>query len=214
MNLSVSLKNNVEDTVDSYIYHATNGTFGFASWLRGLSSATVNVEIALPATKDIARPPTVVKDRLTSGYGRARAKAVSNWIIVEMGRLLNLNGMEIGESRVTPAHMVELVELIDSGTVSTSLAKTVLEECFESGRSPGVIVQERGYVQISDASVVESAVEEAIRASPQAVSDYLKGKETAGKFIVGQVMKLTRGQAKPALVNELVKERLEAIRTS
>ena len=142
----------------------------------------------------------------------SRAKSISNWILVELGRLLNLSGTEIGAARTTPAHMVELVELIDSGTLSTTLAKMVLEECFESGRAPKDNVKERGHVQISDSSVVQSAVEEAIDSNPQAVSDYLNGKETAAKFLVGQVMKVTRGKAKPTLVNELVKEKLEAMK--
>ena len=93
-------------------------------------------------------------------------------------------------------------------------AKTVLEECFDTGAPPEEIVKERGYVQISDSSAVESAVEEAISSNPQAVSDYLKGKDTASKFLVGQVMKITRGKAKPALVNELVKKKLEATKAS
>jgi aspartyl-tRNA(Asn)/glutamyl-tRNA(Gln) amidotransferase subunit B len=144
----------------------------------------------------------------------SRAKALSNWVLVEMGRLLNLSGTDITEDRVTPAHLVELVGLIDSGTLSSTLAKTVLEESFNSGSSPGEIVKEKGYVQISDTSVVESAVEEAINANPQAVADYLKGKETAAKFLVGQVMKITKGKAKPDLVNQLVNEKLEAIKAS
>ena len=145
---------------------------------------------------------------------RARAKGISNWILVELGRLLNLADVAISDALVTPAHMVGLIELIDSATLSSTLAKTVLEESFDTGKMPGDIVKERSYVQISDPSVVELAVEEAIKSNPQAVSDYLGGKETAGKFLIGQVMKNTQGKAKPALVNELVKKKLEAIKTS
>ena len=143
--------------------------------------------------------------------GEERAKALSNWTLVELGRLLNLEGSDIGDSRVTPGHMAELVALIDSGTLGTTLAKAVLEEAFHTGHAPGDIVKERGYVQISDSSVVEKAVVEAVGANPQAVSDYLNGKETAAKYLVGQVMKSTRGKANPALVNELVKEKLELL---
>ncbi len=151
-----------------------------------------------------------------TGAGRmeSRAKSVSNWITGELGRLLNLKGIEIGEAKVTPGYMVELVKLIDSGTLSNTLAKTVLEECFESGKAPQDIVEERGYVQISDSSQLESAVEEAISSSPQAVADYMKGKETAAKYLVGQVMKLTKGKAKPDLAAELVRTKLEAIKNS
>ena len=144
----------------------------------------------------------------------ARAKSISNWILVELGRLLNLHEIEISATRLTPTHLVELVELIDSGTLSTTLAKTVLEESFETGRAPEAIVRDRDYVQISDSGVVESAVEEALSGNPQAVSDYLKGKETAAKFLVGQVMKITGGKARPGLVNELVKKKLEGIKGS
>ena len=93
-----------------------------------------------------------------------------------------------------------------------SQPKAVLEEAFESGGSPAQIVQEKGYTQISDSSTVESAVGEAIDANPQAVSDYMGGKETAAKFLVGQVMKITKGQAKPDLVNELVVAALENLK--
>ncbi len=140
----------------------------------------------------------------------SRAKVISNWVLVELGRLLNLSGTAIEDARVTPAHLVELVELIESGTLGSTLAKTVLQESFDTGVAPGEIVKERGYVQISDSSVVEAAVEEAIASNPQAVADYRKGKETAAKFLIGQVMKITRGQANPAMVNRLVVEKLQA----
>ena len=145
---------------------------------------------------------------------QARAKNISNWILVELSRLTNLSNIAIDASPVTPKHMVELVELIDSGTLSNTLGKTVLEESFNTGKSPKDIVDERGYIQISDSSVVEEAVKEAIDGNPQAISDYLKGKETATKFLVGQVMKITKGKAKPTLVNELVAEKLEALKAS
>ena len=143
-----------------------------------------------------------------------RAKSISNWITVELSRLLNLNGIEISDARVTPAYLADVVNLIESGTVSTTLAKAVLEECFNTGAPPQEVVKERGYVQINDSSAVEAAVEEAIGSNPQAVSDYLGGKDTASKFLVGQVMKITGGKAKPALVNELVKKKLEAAKAS
>ena len=93
------------------------------------------------------------------------------------------------------------------------MAKTVLGEAYNSGNPPRQIVDERGYTQISDTSAVEPAVLEALEANPRAVADYLSGKESAAKFLVGQVMKLTRGQAKPDLVNHLVTEALERAKT-
>jgi len=130
----------------------------------------------------------------------------------DLSRLLNLQNMEIERSSVSPEHLFELIKLVDEGTVSVSMAKAVLEEAFESGGSPAQIIQEKGYTQISDSSTVESAVGEAIDANPQAVSDYRSGKETAAKFLVGQVMKITKGQAKPDLVNELVVAALENLK--
>jgi len=140
------------------------------------------------------------------------AKNVSNWMLGDLSRLLNLQDLEIEESPVSPEHLGELITLVDDGTVSVSMAKTVLEEVFESGDSPARVVQEKGYTQISDSSAVETAVGEAIDANPQAVTDYMGGKETAAKFLVGQVMKITKGQAKPGLVNELVVAALEKLR--
>ncbi len=140
------------------------------------------------------------------------AKSVSNWMLGDLSRLLHLNDMEIDESPVTPEHLAELIGLVDRGTVSVSLAKTVLEEAFDSGDSPTRIVEKKGYTQISDASAVESAVGQAIDANPQAVADYMGGKESAAKFLVGQVMKITKGQAKPDLVNQLVAEGLEKLK--
>jgi len=151
--------------------------------------------------------------RPTSGDESDRfAKNISNWMLGDLSRLLNLQNMEIERSSVSPEHLFELIKLVDEGTVSVSMAKTVLEEAFESGGSPAQIVQEKGYTQISDSSTVESAVGEAIDANPQAVSDYMGGKETAAKFLVGQVMKITKGQAKPDLVNELVVAALENLK--
>jgi len=148
---------------------------------------------------------------LPSEAGQERAKSITNWLLGDVARLLNLKSISIGQSKLMPRHLVELVELIAAGTLSTTLAKMVLEESFETGKSPQQVVKDKGYLQISDSSVVETAVKEAIEANPQAVSDYLKGKETAAKFLVGQVMRLTRGQANPTMVNELVRERLKAL---
>ena len=140
------------------------------------------------------------------------AKNVSNWMLGDLSRLLNVKNKEITESPVSPEHLAELIDLVDQGALSVSMAKTVLEEAFDSGGSPAQIVEKKGYTQISDSSAVESAVGQALDANPQAVADYLGGKETAAKFLVGQVMKITKGQAKPDLVNQLVAEALEALK--
>ena len=143
----------------------------------------------------------------------AHAKQVSNWMLGELSGLLNLENRDISESPVSPDHLVELIELVSAGTISVTMGKAVLEESYKSGEAPKQIVEQRGYTQISDTSSVEPSVREALDANPRAVADYLSGKESAAKFLVGQVMKLTRGQAKPELVNQLVTEALERARS-
>ena len=140
------------------------------------------------------------------------AKNVSNWILGDLSRLMNLENYSISEVLVDPGQLAELLNLVDTGVLSTTMAKTVLEEAFATGTSPAKIVAEQGLSQIRDTSVLDAAVAQALDDNPRAVSDYVGGKETASKFLVGQVMKLTRGQAKPDLVQELVSAALEARR--
>ena len=154
----------------------------------------------------IAARPEPVEGR------RSHAKQVSNWMLGDLAGLLNQENRDITESPVSPEHLVELIGLVDEGAISVTMGKTVLEEAYASGESPKRIVTERGYTQISDTSAVEPSVREALDANPRAVADYLNGKESAAKFLVGQVMKLTRGQAKPNLVNQLVTDALERMK--
>ena len=157
---------------------------------------------------------TAVGLQAPSGGARdAYAKQVSNWMLGDLTALLNSENRDIVESPVSPEHLVELIGLVGEGAISVTMAKTVLGEAYTSGKPPRQIVDERGYTQISDTSAVEPAVLEALEANPRAVADYLSGKESAAKFLVGQVMKLTRGQAKPDLVNQLVTDALERAKT-
>ena len=142
---------------------------------------------------------------------RRRAKRVSNWMLGEVSRLLDDGLVGIGASPLKPPHLAQLSDLVESGDLSSSLAKTVLQKAYQTGKSPKRIVKDEGYVQISDSSVVEQAVQQAIDENPKAVQDYLGGRETASKFLVGQVMRITRGKANPAIVNELVQQKLNAI---
>lgn len=142
------------------------------------------------------------------------AKQVSNWMLGDLLRLLNLQNRDFGDSPVPPPHLVELIGLMDAGTISSTMAKAVLEEAFETGAAPAQIVAQRGYTQLSDAGAVAPAIRQALGDNPKAVADYLNGKENATKFLVGQVMKLTRGQAKPELVNRLLRESLEELKAA
>lgn len=140
-----------------------------------------------------------------------RAKAVANWILGELFRLLNETGQEIGQARVTPAGLNELLGLIEAGDISTTIAKDVFAEMFTSGKGARAIVTARGLTQISDSSAIDAAIARAIAGNAQAVADYKGGKETALRFLVGQVMKETKGRANPTLVNQMLVEALKNV---
>lgn len=137
------------------------------------------------------------------------AKAVSNWIMGELSRLLNANNMEITQCRIKPGQLVEMLKLLDKGTISGKIAKTVFEEMFETGKDPGTIVEEKGLVQISDEGAIEAIVNEVIANNPKSVQDYKGGKKKAMGFLVGQVMKATKGKANPQMVNKILQEKLD-----
>ncbi len=149
-----------------------------------------------------------------NGASRDRAKRVSNWMLGEVSRLLEDGMAGIDETALKPGHLGQLSDLVESGDLSNSLAKTVLKKAFETGKAPRRIVKEEGYVQISDSSVVDRAVQQAIDENPKAVEDYLGGRETASKFLVGQVMQITRGKANPAIVNDLMQQKLSNLQNS
>ncbi len=138
----------------------------------------------------------------------ADAKAAANWIMGELSRHLNAAGREIEECPVAPGQLAALIDLQAKGTVSGKIAKTVFEEMWASGKDAAVIVKEQGLVQISDEGEVVAIVEKVIAANPQSVADFKAGKERALGFLVGQIMKETKGRANPELVNKLLRERI------
>jgi len=137
------------------------------------------------------------------------AKAVSNWMMGDLMRLLNQNGMEIQDALVKPALLAEMLDLLNDGTISGKMAKTVFEEMFASGKNPQTIIKEKGLVQISDADALLPLIDEIVNNNPKVLQDYKNGKEKAFGFFIGQVMKATRGQANPEMVNKLLRERLD-----
>ncbi|MDP6107915.1 MAG: Asp-tRNA(Asn)/Glu-tRNA(Gln) amidotransferase subunit GatB [Candidatus Brocadiia bacterium] len=177
----------------------------------GLSVYDASLLTATKPTADYFEK--TVGQRPLEGEPRARAaKSVANWLNGEMNRLLNESGTSIADAPIAPSALVELIGLVDARTISSTQARDVFEEMFKTGVEPGKIVEARGMTQLTDADAVLPAVEEAISANEAAVQDYLGGKETAIRFLVGQVMKISRGKADPALVNRLLAERLEARR--
>lgn len=141
-------------------------------------------------------------------------KAASNWMMGEIMRILNDKGLEpeeINNIKIKPNQLASLINLVDNKTISNTIAKQVFEEMFETGKDPEVIVKEKGLVQITDKNVILEAVKQAIANNPKSVEDYKNGKDKAFGFLVGQVMKITKGKANPQLVNEILREELEKI---
>lgn len=136
------------------------------------------------------------------------AKSVANWIMGDMLGYLNAGGLELSDIKLTSQGLGEMIGLMEKGTISSKIAKTVFKEMLESGKGPQQIVEEQGLVQISDEGAIAEVVNRIVTANPQSVEDFKAGKEKAIGFLVGQVMKETKGKANPALVNKLLLERL------
>lgn len=136
------------------------------------------------------------------------AKAAANWIMGDLLGYLNANNLELSALGVTGRHLGEMIGLINKGTISGKIAKTVFKSMLESGKSPQQIVEEQGLVQISDEGAILEIVDRVIAGNPQSVADYRAGKEKAVGFLVGQVMKESRGKANPGMVNKLIIDRL------
>jgi aspartyl-tRNA(Asn)/glutamyl-tRNA(Gln) amidotransferase subunit B len=137
------------------------------------------------------------------------ARAAANWVMGDLLGQLNAAGKEITESPVTAAALGGLLKLQTAGTISGKIAKDVFLKMFSTGRGAREIVESEGLAQISDTSALEKIVADVIAASPKQVEQYKGGKTTVLGYLVGQVMKATRGQANPAAVNELLKKALE-----
>ncbi|MHB8792295.1 MAG: Asp-tRNA(Asn)/Glu-tRNA(Gln) amidotransferase subunit GatB [Thermoleophilia bacterium] len=136
------------------------------------------------------------------------AKTVSNWVMGELLGYLNASGQEISDCKVKPESLAELLTLVADGKVNANVGKEVFAEMCESGSSPADIIESKGLTQISDQSELEAHIDQAIADNPKQVEQYRAGKEQVIGFFVGQVMKATRGQANPKLVNELLKKKL------
>ena len=135
-------------------------------------------------------------------------KSVSNWMTGELTRHLNEDNKQINECGLKPEHLVDLLKLIENGVISGKIAKTVFEEMYKSGKDPSGIVKEKGLVQISDKSEIETAIDDILKNNPGEVERFKAGDEKLIGFFVGQVMKSTKGRANPKILNELLKKKL------
>ena len=135
-------------------------------------------------------------------------KAVNNWIISDISRILNETEMEPIEIPFDSNQLGKLVILIDKGTISSSIGKKVLEELFENPRDPEEIIKEKGWIQISDEGAIREVVKKVLEANPKSIADYKAGKDKALGFLVGQAMKETKGKANPQMLNKLFLEEM------
>jgi len=149
---------------------------------------------------------------LAAAEGRSRGlspKTIGNWITGELFRLLNARNAAIGTSPVSPAGLAELIALVETGAVTGTTGKRVLETMFDDERSARDIVDQEGLTQISDAQQLSAVIGQILSANPDAVGQFRAGKQTVLRFLVGQVMQATRGKANPELAASLLKERLK-----
>ena len=135
-------------------------------------------------------------------------KTISNWMMGDLLRELKKDGRDIVDCPVSPSALVDLLKLIQSGTISGNIAKGVFEEMYRTQKSAGSIVEEKGLKQITDSSAIEKIVAEVIQANPGQVEEFKGGKEKVLGFLVGQVMKASKGKANPGMVNKLLKEKM------
>jgi aspartyl-tRNA(Asn)/glutamyl-tRNA(Gln) amidotransferase subunit B len=161
----------------------------------------------LTASRDMA---DYFEDCLKAGQEMS-PKKISNWLLGEVSRIINANDIDIigFREKVSPEQLVLLMALEKQGAVSSTSGRSVLEEMFETGRGPADIIKELGLSQISDAGAIEQEIARVIKDNAAAVADYKAGKKQSLKFLVGQVMRATRGRANPAVVNRLLEKKLE-----
>jgi aspartyl-tRNA(Asn)/glutamyl-tRNA(Gln) amidotransferase subunit B len=146
-------------------------------------------------------------ERVAATAGDPRAAA--NWVMGDLAAALNADGKSISESPVPPERLGELISLIAKGGISGKMAKEIFPKMYASGEPAGVIIEREGLAQISDAGALGRMIDQVLAANPRQVEQYRGGKTAVLGFLVGQVMKASRGQANPAAVNELLREKLK-----
>jgi len=143
---------------------------------------------------------------------KVEAKAIANWVISQLFSLLNESNQAIQESKVTPTLLVELIALVNDGTINSNTGKSVLNEMFATGESGGDIVKKKGLGQVSDEGAIQVAIEKVIADNPDQVALYLSGKETVAKWFFGQVMRSMSGKSNPSVVQKVLDETLEKLK--
>ena len=136
-------------------------------------------------------------------------KGVSNWIMGDISAILNEKSISIDQTKLSPASLAKMVKMVDDGTISVKIAKSILGNMVADGDAPDVLVKKKGLSQISDESELENIVSQILKENKKTVGDYRSGKKNALIFLVGQVMKVSRGKANPKMVNEILRDKLD-----
>ncbi|WP_080848655.1 Asp-tRNA(Asn)/Glu-tRNA(Gln) amidotransferase subunit GatB [Cytobacillus gottheilii] len=139
----------------------------------------------------------------------AEAKQASNWVMGELSAYLNAEQKELHETKLSPEGLAGMIKLIEDGTISSKMAKTVFKELVENGGTAQQIVKDKGLVQISDESALLKIISDTLDNNPQSIEDFKNGKQKAVGFLVGQMMKATKGQANPQLLNKLLMQEIQ-----
>jgi len=139
-------------------------------------------------------------------------KSASNWIMVEVLKIINEEKIDIKDFIVSPLHLASLINLINDGVISSKIAKEVFSLMLPDNKSPELIVKEKNLMQVSDTSQIEAVIQEVLSKNESQINEYLGGKEKVFGFFIGQIMKETKGKANPKAVNDILKEKLESRR--
>ncbi|NKB23789.1 MAG: Asp-tRNA(Asn)/Glu-tRNA(Gln) amidotransferase subunit GatB [Kiritimatiellae bacterium] len=137
-------------------------------------------------------------------------KVVSNWIMTEVLRALSEHDRGIQQIKISPQYLVDLVKLVDDKTINMPSAKEVFNQMFETGENPSTIVEHKGLVQVSDTDAIDALIVQVLEEHPQSVGDYRNGKKNAAQFLVGQVMRLSKGKANPQIAMEAIQKKLNS----
>lgn len=138
-------------------------------------------------------------------------KAISNWVMGELLRILNDKGLSIEHVKFPPLHLTKLLKLVENSTISGTAAKQVFEVMFENGKEPETLVKELELEQISDEDAILKIVRKVVKDNPKSIEDYKAGKDKAMSFLVGQTMKASKGKGNPQLINKILKEVLDSV---
>jgi aspartyl-tRNA(Asn)/glutamyl-tRNA(Gln) amidotransferase subunit B len=190
-------------------------------WLKQVSSRVVELPLAKKQRliRDFQLPPsdaqTFVWDAPLGNYFESLArqsqnpKAVANWVINNLRARLAETQTTLAGLTFKPENILQLIALVDSKKISSSIAQQVFIEMFDTGESPASIVEKKGLAQVSDTGAIEAFCDQAIAANPGPAADFKSGKAAALNFLTGQAMKLSKGKANPALIREILQRKLQ-----